>query len=360
MMVFVTMSGTYFDRKQSGLMPNEILITQLDTLRETYSQQQKTNANLQNALKSVTVGQNKAQKALRDYRANVDVNNAIEAFNRSRLKEETVDPLLPDLKRELKTLLGTVNALKEAATALRSEPVDVVQLDKALSVLQSASAQDIQDLLPELMQELDLAQRNLGDEFGQKLRDELAKQGIQIGGRAPKFEIGRFELEANFAKRFITVRYGKDVVIPRAPITAEAAVKAYQNALKTVTGRNTDGKAWMAQFHEAYQTAKRRRGIDGTRVNIVDCYIEMVLLRQGRAFISEPSKRTFTDYSRAQFIYDFYEFTNPQHLDPQGQSVKAHSATKSQTDSPAKSMWIVEGDSPYDGRYISDIEFVKE
>ena len=35
-------------------------------------------------------------------------------------------------------------------------------------------------------------------------------------------------------------------------------------------------------------------------------------------------------------------------------------AVKSQTDNPAKSMWIVEGDSPYDGRYIADVEFTKD
>ena len=93
---------------------------------------------------------------------------------------------------------------------------------------------------------------------------------------------------------------------------------------------------------------------------MVDVYVELVLLRQGRAFASEPSKRTFTDYSRAQFIYDFYEVTGRQRLAYQGQVVKSHVATKSQTDSPAKSMWIVEGDSPYDGRYMADIEFKKE
>jgi hypothetical protein len=117
----------------------------------------------------------------------------------------------------------------------------------------------------------------------------------------------------------------------------------------------------MAQFHEAYQRTRRKQAIDGTRVNIVDCYLEFVWLRQGRAFSSEPSKRTFTDYSRAQFIYDFYEFAGLQRLSTDnGQIVRAHSATKSQADSPAKSMWIVEGDTPYDGRYIADVEFEKE
>ncbi len=44
-------------------MPNEILIAQLDTLRETYTQQQKAVATLQAAFKGVTNANSKAQKA---------------------------------------------------------------------------------------------------------------------------------------------------------------------------------------------------------------------------------------------------------------------------------------------------------
>lgn len=183
---------------------------------------------------------------------------------------------------------------------------------------------------------------------------------MTIGGRPPRFEIGRFELDANFARRACVLRYGKDIVAPHVSITVDATVKAYQSAVKAIQGRAVDGATWMAQLADAYQMAQRKRASTNSRVNIVDVYIEMVLLRQGRAFASEPSKRTFIDYSRAQFIYDFYEFTGRQRLAHKAQVVKAHSATKSQTDSPAKSMWIVEGDSPYDERYIADIEFVKE
>ncbi len=309
-------------------MPNETLISQLDVLRDTYLQQQKAAAALQKSLKTITDAQSKMQKSLRDYSAQntgVDVGGAQETFTQLHLKEETVDPLLPALRSELKMLAGLVGALKEAAAALRSEPVDVVRLDKAVTHLQSVKQPEVLDLIPELNQELELAQRALGDEFGAKLRDALAAQGIAIGGRAPKFEIGRFELEANFAKRFVTLRYGNDVVVPRAPITVEATLKAYQSATKSVMGRNQDGKSWLAQFYEAYQRARRKLDISGTRVNIVDCYVEMALSRQGRAFSVEPSKRTFSDYSRAQFIYDFYEFANHQRIAHNGQVVRAHS-----------------------------------
>ncbi len=344
-------------------MSNETLINQLNQLREIYIQQQKAAATLQTTLKNITTAQSKTQKAFLDYiaqNAGVDVHPVQETFASLRLKEMVVDPLLPDLRRELKMLTALTGALKDAVAALRSEPVDVVRLDKAIIILQGMQQQDVAALLPEMLQELELGQRQLGDEFGRKLRDALAGQGISIGGRAPKFEIDRFELEANFAKRFITLRYGKDVVVPRASITVEAAIKAYDSASKAVMGRNQNGQTWIAQLYEAYELARRKRGMGGTRVNIVDCYVEMVLLRQGRAFSSEPSKRTFSDYTRAQFVYDFYEFAQRQRFMHNGQVVKAHVASKSQTDSAAKSMWMVDGDSPYDGRYIADVEFEKE
>ncbi len=341
-------------------MPNEMLIQQLETLRDLYNQQQKAATVLQTTFKAVTDAQNKTRKALSDYstqNTGTDIGAAQDTFTRLRLKEETIDPLLPNLRREIKTLTAFTSALKDAAVALRTEPVDVGRLDKALAILQSASQANIQAVVPELREELDLAQRALGEDFGYKLREALAEQGVSIGGRAPKFTIGHFELDANFAKRFMTLRYGKDMVVPRISITVDAALKAYADATKTISGRNQDGKAWMAQLYEAYQIVRRKRDNTGARVNIVECYLEMVLLRQGRLFASEPSKHTFIDYSRAQFIYDFYEYANTKRVSINGLFVKASSATISVTDNPAKCMWIVEGDSPYDGRYISDIEF---
>lgn len=344
-------------------MPNEPLLTQLTQLTDSYTQRQKRASALQSAFKLVTDAHSKTMKALRDYAeqdTTVDVHSAQDAFGQLRVKEEAIDPLSPDLRREIKSLATLIGALKESATALRSEPVDVVRLDKALSVIQASKEQRALDIAPQLQSELDLAQRALGDEFGQKLRAALQELGVAIGGRPPKFEIKRFELDANFARRFSVLRFGKDVVAPHVPITVDATIKAYQAASKAIQGRNQDGAAWIGQFHDAYQTARRKRSITDSRVSIVDIYIEMVLLRQGRAFASEPSKHTFTDYSRAQFIHDFYEFTGRQRLAHKGHVVKVHSSTKSQTDNPAKSMWIVEGDSPYDGRFISDVEFSKE
>lgn len=344
-------------------MPNEPLLLQLTQLGEAYALRQKRANAVQAVFKLVANSQVKATKALREYAEHdttVDVHGAQEAFARVRVKEEAIDPLTPELRREVKSLATLVAALKDCTTALRSEPVDVVRLDKALAALQTSQERAVLDVIPEVRSELDLAQRALGDEFGQKLRSALAELGVVIGGRPPKFEIGRFELDANFAKRASVLRYGKDIVAPHVSITVDATVKAYQAAVKAIQARKVDGAEWTAQLHDAYQTVRRKREIDGDRANIVDVYIELVILRQGRAFTVEPSKRTFSDYSRAQFIYDFYEFTSRQRLAHRGLVARVYASTKSQTDSPAKSMWIVEGDSPYDGHFYSDMQFSKE
>lgn len=344
-------------------MAYEVLTQQLDSLRETYTQQQKSVAALQAALKALPAAQTKAQRALQDYgtqNTGTDVERTQGLLNELRLKEEAIDPLMPDLRRETKQLASLVSALKDSLAALRSDPVDVVRLSKALATLDTLPYEPIRSVLPAAREELNVAERQLSDAFGVRLRDALAAQGIALGARAPKFLIGRFELEANFAGRSLILRYGKDVVVPRLPITVDAAVKAYQTASKSISGRNLDAQAWLAVFYAAYTNVQRKRAATTARANIVDCYIEMVLLRQGRGFLSEPSKRTLNEYSRPQFIYDFYEVTGKRRASHQGLIVKASVATKSQTDNPTRSMWMVEGDSPYDGRYIGDVEFESE
>ena len=342
-------------------MPNETLLLQLTQLTDTYLLRQKRAAAVLSAFKLTGDALSKTVRALQEYAAEDSmVAAAQDAFARVKVKEEGIDPLAPELRREVKNLTLLLSALKEASNALRAEPVDVARLDKALVFLLIRKEAAVAALIPSLQSELDLAQRALGDEFGVKLRAALESLGVHLGGRPPKFTIGRFELDANFARRSCVLRYGKDTVAPHVSITVEAALKAYLAAVKEIENRPVGGSAWLAQLYEAYQMVQRKRASTASRVNVVDVYLELVMLRQGRTFAGEPSKRTFTEYSRAQFIYDFYRITGQQRLVHQGMQVKVHSATKSQTDSPAKSMWIVEGDSPYDGRYIADIEFEKE
>ena len=344
-------------------MPNDALLGELDRLRESYSQRQKATNNLLTSLKGTTSALGKTGRVLREYAdqnpAAHGIAQAQQSFATLRLREETIDPLLPDLRRDAKVLTSLSGALKDAGAALRGESVDVIKLGHAYAALQSSKIQDpaLIALLPELDRELEQAQYALGDTFGHALRAALAEQGIEMFGRPPRFEIGRFEIAANFVSRGASISYGKDVITKRAPLSIESVIKAYQRDAKAVLGRSEDGDRWIASFYAAWENARRRRGANEKRANIVDCYFELVLLRQPRAFRSAPSKSNLVDYSRAQFAYDFFEFTNQQRRSYNGMHVAAHSATKSQAENPERSFWIVEGDTPHAGRYIGDIEF---
>src|SRR4029450_4045921 len=105
-----------------------------------------------------------------------------------------VDPLAPALRREARALTGQVTALRDALTALRAEPVDVIRLGRAGAGRPAGRARAVSlgALLPELDQALAEGQRNLGDEFGVGLRAAVAALGLELGGGPPRLEIGRF------------------------------------------------------------------------------------------------------------------------------------------------------------------------
>jgi len=320
------------------------------------------------ALKGTTSALGKASRTLKDYtEQHADeqpsgLTNAQQVFGASRLKDEAIDPLLPELRRESKAQAALITALKEALAGLRGEIVDVVKLGRAYQALQTVKVQDaaLNALMPEIEQELQQAQRALADTFGHALRNALAEMGIEIGGRPPRFEIGRFEINADFVNRGASISYGKNLVAKRVPLSIEGLIKAYQREAKLIMGRNEDAGRWMEQFYTAWQSARRRRDGADQRANIVDCYYEQVLLRQARTFHAAPSKHSFIDYSRAQFAHDFYEFANQQRRDYKGLHIFAHVATKSQAESADKSIWIVEGDGPHVGRYFADVVFSKD
>ncbi len=342
-------------------MADETLISALQALRENYSQKQKATNSLLAALKGKSSALGKIQQSLGDYTARNPGDNATmtpvqQLFSAA---PEATNPLVATLSREAKVYATLTGALKGVIGALSTDPVDVVKLSHPMDTLKTLDVRDDQltALLPALNAEMNKAQEALGAVFGAALRDAFIAQGIDVRGTAPRFEVGRFEIFANFLSRAATISYGKEVVIKRVPLSVEAVIKAYQNAAKSVTGRAENPEAWMAQFYNAWDKARRQRDETNQRANIVECYFEMVMLRQPKLFFSTPTKNGFAEYTRAQFAYDLNEIAIRPQRTYKGLVVFAHVATKSQTDSAAKSMWIVEGAGPHDGRYIGDIVF---
>lgn len=346
-------------------MPNDTLIEQLETMREGYNGRLRATNSLLAAFKATTDALGKTGRALRDYPdggAGVDGNKLSttrQTFDTLRLRDDAVDPLLPELRREAKMLSNATTALRDAAAALRGEAVDVVKLGRALEVLRGSRDQDeaLAALLPALDGELRAGEQALGATFGVALRHAMRERGIEIKGAPPRFEMGRYDVEGDFAKRSASISYGKEVVNKKVPLSVEAIVSAYERAFKAVEGRNENPERWVADFRAAWETAQLKRGVRG-RANIADCYFELVLLRQNRAFRAEPTKGTLTEYSRAQFAHDFRQFSGPRYA-YKGEYFSSHNASKGETERPERRIWIIAGESPHDGYYIADITYDK-
>src|SRR5437763_12897647 len=118
-------------------MPNDVLIAALEDLRDTYSQKQRATNSLVAALRGASGSLGKAGRTLNEYAAQspsldrAKLSQAQEAFDALRLKDDAIDPLLPDLRREVKANTGVLTAGRGALTALRGDVVDVVSLHRA-------------------------------------------------------------------------------------------------------------------------------------------------------------------------------------------------------------------------------------
>lgn len=347
-------------------MPNQPLIDALEAMRSAYAARQKNANALAAQVKAAQSAATKAAKSFADLAGvYADLPGSYQHAQRflaeMDIKRGVVDVIAPDLKADTKRFTSAAGALKALVGALRSEPLEVPVLAKALATVEQLRLPDadLPALLNEAQRELNRVQQDLADTFGQQLRDVLNERGLSISGRGP-FEIGRFELQTNLIKRTATLNYGKHPVIEKLPLSIPATLTALDKATALIMGRKEDGDLWMSQFYDAWEKARQIRGTAEKRVNVVDCYFQLVLLRQKKQFRAEPTKQAFVDYSRAQFAYDLYEFTQNQKRTAKGLRVYVHTAVKAQTDTPEKSLWVVEGNAPHSGRYIGDVVFDKD
>jgi hypothetical protein len=343
-------------------MPIDSLLVELDRMRDEYAQRQKRAGNVQATLKAAAGGVAKAERALRSFNElgaarSVASEQAQQSIAALRIKEEVVDRVAPDLRRELKAASTIASALKDAQLALRADPIDVVRLGRAVGMLQAQKSLDsgVAALLPELEDQLAEGERALSTTFGVALRDAFANLGKQLGGHPPRFELGRFEIATNFATKSATILYGHELVAKRVPLSVDAVVRAYQAAEKAIMGRNENATEWLRQLYSAWEAVRLRRNTSDNRANIVECYMDMLMQRQSKAFRITPLKSSFTDYTRAQFAYDFELFTRS-HYFANGLRAFGTSATKSHTDSPERSIFIVHGDTPHAGGYVGDVK----
>lgn len=355
-------------------MSRQELIDLLEQLRERYAERKK---HLSALLKEIKTDHEEQRKVL-SRRSRVK-----EGYVQYRLfypdelpPEEALAPEPPPpvppvdeatrtrMRSNERALANLVEALSVASKALQNEPLDVVKLAKGQELLAKIKP----SLLPEQPAILEsysailkAESERLGSTFGRILHDAFAAEGLKLEGKPPDMHIGRFRIKLDFLKRSARLFYGKEPVGKSVGLSAELILKEYHAAHREIYEREVDGKDWLKRLYEAWRIVRFRQGDKSSDANLVACYIEMVLRNQPDSFLRrEPRKSLFKEYTRAQFAYDVDRFIFRQKLRHDGLTPFLRNASKAQTDSSDRAIWIVDGETPEGGSYMSTLTFRKE
>lgn len=269
------------------------------------------------------------------------------------------------LEPQFKELRQAVAALKRAARLAESEKPDALPMNKALLKLEQAAAKLPDDALQAatatFRRETERALDALAFDFAKDLRDTFAGRGVQVDGRPPALLVGDLVLRIDVAARKAQWFYGQEPLTGRLQLSVAAIVAAYERQRKLIAQGETAPADFLRELFATWngELQSRSRRPAGNRLNLVDTYAKMTMARQSARFWNAPSRQTFKDYPRPQFVRDLVraqaapEFS----VDGRRHHLRLGVATKSQADSSSRSVWLPSANGGLDGAYYSDVTF---
>lgn len=279
-----------------------------------------------------------------------------ELIDRLREAQQILEPRLKELRQ-------ATAALKKAAKLASDDKPDALPMHKALLKLEEADAAlcdgELQRATESFRGETERALDALAFDFAKDLRELFAERGVEVSGRPPTLLVGELTLRIDVAARKAQWLYGREPVTGRLPLSSATIVKAYAQQHKRVAERETDPAAFLRELFDTWreELQARSRKPTGNRINLVDTHSKMALARQSARFWNAPSRSTFKDYPRPLFVRDLVlGRAAPTHSnDGSRYRLRLGVATKSQADSPSRSVWLP--NEGLDGEYYSDLTF---
>ena len=180
--------------------------------------------------------------------------------------------------------------------------------------------------------------------FARDLRAAFAEQGIKLAGPPTELIAELFVIKPDLRKKQVQISFSRQSVTKGAiKLDVERVVTAYQRARKEICERKVDDDELLGELFEAYQRVLKLQVKQmGWRAGIVDCYRELVLVRQPLGFRKTPAKSSFVDYPKTHFAYDML-----QSVEPYGVLVTA-----------TRAMFLATGAT--EGQFIKDLYFAAE
>lgn len=264
-----------------------------------------------------------------------------------KMRRDLIKPMEQAL-RALKNPHTSAVALYEASVALQ-QPAEGLSLPKGYQ----AMAGSLRAFADAQVSELEFT-------FARDLRAAFKAQGIGLTGSPTRLIADLFVIEPDLRKKQVYMTFARQpATAKKIKLDVEQVLAAYSRARRDICERKVDLKALIAELFEAYQRLLKLSGkAIGTRVGIVECYRELVLVRQPLSFRRTPSKQSFVDYPKTHFVYDMLELRRQNQLTHEGYRLNLGTATIEVTGDSTRAIFLATG--AIEGQFIKDIYFVSE
>jgi len=267
--------------------------------------------------------------------------------NEVKLRQSVIKPL-DSAMRSLKDPHKNAVALHEAATLLEQQPEEL-----SLSNSYNKLVKQIREIADANLSELEFT-------FARDLREAFAAEGVKLDGPPTELIAELFLIKPDLRKKQVQITFSRQPVTKGTiKLDVERVLAAWQRARKEICERKVNYDGLVGELFEAYQrTLKLTNKQMGYRASIVDCYRELVMVRQPLGFRKTPSKSSFVDYPKTHFAYDMLELRRNHNLIHDGHRLNLGTATIDVGSDTTKAMFLATGAN--EGAFIKDLYFTAE
>jgi len=186
--------------------------------------------------------------------------------------------------------------------------------------------------------------------FATELDRCLRESALQLSGRVPELRCWNFTIEVNFGDLTAKVWWGpKEELLDSLPLNPNRCAKSISDLKQRMTKVSSGAPEFSRDLASAYcNVCHRQEKSIGDEVPILDVMTELVFSRQSKNFYSSPTKRAFTEYSRAQYSNDLASVRDSG-TGPRG--LKFVGATRAYTASKQENIWIPSNTQAYGERF---------
>lgn len=286
------------------------------------------------------------------------------AIDASELAAE-VNEARRQLTGEVKLLQAIIKPLDRAQRALKDPHRNAVALHEAADALSQppegvAAPKGYEKLVKQLRALADEKLSELEFTFARDLREAFAESSIKLAGPPTKLVADLFVIEPDLRKKQVQMTFSRQPITRGAiKLDVEKVVTSYQRARREICEREVSLDELLKDLFEAYcRTLKLNDDKMGARVNIVECYRELVMVRQPMAFRRTPARSSFVDYPKTHFIHDMLQLRRQRRMDYQSYRLNLGVSTIEVGADSTRAMFMATGAT--EGQFIKDLYFATE